>query len=586
MLEALNYPFDDVLINRKKKALKRLLSEKDNLQVIKLAVMGGSTTFALCEFLEIFALKNGFKLEIYQSEYGKFYEEIMFDDAKLVSFKPDVFYIHTNIRNLNSKFKPPTVTSELVDEHCNYFHQIWKKIADTYQCSIIQNNFELPPNGRDGIYDNRGINKLVNAINERFEQNSSSFPNLIVNDLHGLSAMMGLDEWHDLTLWYSYKYAMSYRAFPRIANALAIHLRSIYGAAKKCLVLDLDDTLWSGVIGEVGVNGIELGEGSPVAEAHLAFQKYIVSLKDKGVILAVCSKNDEATAKEGFQHPESVLSRDDFAVFKANWDSKDQNIRDIAKTLNISLDSMVFIDDNPAERELVKQSLPMVEVPNIGDDISQYIHHVDKNGYFDSLNLSEEDSKRNEFYKAEIDRSQCKSTFNNYEDYLESLKMKADISLAGEQQLKRITQLINKTNQFNLTTKRVTETEIKECSIDSDRLLLYGQLEDRFGDNGIVTSILGEIKNDTLEINIWVMSCRVFKRTLEHSMFDKLLEYCKDKNIKKIIGDYIPSKKNIVVKDLYPSFGFKLLTEKNGTETWCYEIQTSLPSLKLNIQLK
>jgi FkbH-like protein len=304
---------------------------------------------------------------------------------------------------------------------------------------------------------------------------------------------------------------MSYDAHPLVAYNISNTIKALLGNNSKCLVLDLDNTIWGGIIGENGLDGLEIGKETPIGEAFTEFQAYIKALNQRGVILAVCSKNDLEVAKKGFSHPDSVLQLKDITVFKANWEPKHENIKAIAREINIDLGSLVFLDDAPSERDIVSAQTPTVKVPNLGNDVARYVEILDRSGYFETISISAEDLKRKRLYGENIKR-QLASRYKDYDEFLESLEMKAEIKPFSSVYLERITQLVNKTNQFNLTTKRYTFSQIEAISRNPQCIALYGRLTDKFGDNGLVSVMIGDIRNDEIQISLWLMSCRVIKR--------------------------------------------------------------------------
>ena len=285
-------------------------------------------------------------------------------------------------------------------------------------------------------------------------------------------------------------------SIPELAFNISKIINSIFGKSKKCLILDLDNTCWGGVIGDDGLNGIDIGLETAVSESFSFFQKYVKELKQRGVILAVCSKNDFQNAKEGFEHPDSILKFDDFSSFKSNWTAKHYNILDIAQEINIGTDSLVFIDDNPVERDLVCSQIPSVSVPNIGSDVINFIDYIDRGGFFEATSLLIDDINRNKYYKENVKRNEDQSTFESYEDFLISLKMTAHIQTFSAVYLERITQLTNKTNQFNLTSKRYNAAEIKAILASDMYIKIYGRLTDKYGDNGLISILIGKIKDN------------------------------------------------------------------------------------------
>ena len=364
-----------------------------------------------------------------------------------------------------------------------------------------------------------------------------------------------------------YKYCLCLDAIPAFSYNVACIIKSIYGKNKKALVLDLDNTLWGGVVGDDGVDGIEIGHETSMGQVYSEFQAYLKELKSCGIMLNVDSKNEEENALAGLNHPEGTLKPDDFIYIKANWQPKDLNFTEIAAELNILPESMVFVDDNPAERAIVTGQIPGVSAPHM-DAPEHYITAIDRCGFFEATALSKDDLSRNEMYKANAQRSKLQKSFASYEDYLRSLEMYADIRPFEPVYLSRITQLTNKSNQFNLTTRRYTESEMRERSNDPSYITLYGKLTDKFGDNGVITVVIGHIARDVLDIELWLMSCRVLKRNMEHAMLDTLAAKARQTGVTTLRGYYYRTAKNNMVKDFYRDFGFTLVSSDGDDTVW------------------
>lgn len=574
----MDYPLDVEYILRKKKSLKKqLLASNDRLQK-KIAILGGSTTSEIKNILELFLLNSGIEPVFYESDYNKYFEDALFDNEQLDKFQPDIIYIHSSIVNILNFPKPndgEDVVNQLLNDEVERYTSIWDALQK-YDCAIIQNNFDYPIDrslGNLDNYDIHGKTFFIMQLNLEFSKNARKINNLYINDINYLSSYIGLEKWVDRSLWYQAKYALSMAAIPELSFNISKIINSILGRAKKCLVLDLDNTCWGGVIGDDGLVGISIGNETAVAEAFETFQKYAKELKDRGVMLAVCSKNYFQNAAEGFQHPETILKFEDFTSFKANWDPKHQNIIDIAQEINIGIDSLVFIDDNPAERDIVSSQIPDVSVPDVGRDVIFFIDHIDKNGYFEPIILSTDDMKRNQYYEDNKKRLSVKSKYATYGDYLKSLEMVAEINSFNSLYLDRITQLTNKTNQFNLTTKRYTYSEIEKISSSNDYIKLYGKLTDKYGDNGLISITIGCLKNGQCFIELWLMSCRVLKRNMEYAMLDELVIQCQQRNITEIIGYYLETEKNKMVAKLYEDFGFILMEKNDSSSVWKLDIK-------------
>lgn len=572
-----DYPLDVNKILRKKKSIKKDLLLNDNFIEKNIAILGGSTTAEIKNILELFLLKSGIKPNFYESEYNKYYEDALFGNDELDKFNPDIIYIHTANKNI-IKYPEPKDSSEDIDKllssEIQKYKSIWSSLSK-FDCAIIQNNFEYTENrnlGNLDCYDVHGKTYFINQLNDKFSQEARAIKHLYINDINYLSSYIGLKNWFDKSLWHQAKYVVSMESIPELAFNISKIITSIIGKSKKCLVLDLDNTCWGGVIGDDGLDGINIGTETAINESYTVFQEYVKELKGRGITLAVCSKNDFKNAKEGFNHPDSILKFGDFASFKANWNPKDHNILDIAKEINIGIDSLVFIDDNPAERDLVLSQIPSVSVPNVGGDVIDFIRHIDRNGYFEPVSLSDDDKNRSQYYEDNKKRVNEQATFQSYDEFLVSLEMTAEIKSFSPIYLDRITQLTNKTNQFNLTTKRYTAGEIENISTNDEYIKIYGKLADKYGDNGLIAVSIGSIKNRQCHIDLWLMSCRVLKRDMEFLMFDEFVKQSTEKGVSEIVGYYYKSTKNNMVSNLYEELGFTLSEVDNEDTIWILDI--------------
>ena len=585
MNDIFTYPFDAAEIMKKQKKLKRELLEDGTARIKKrIAILCGSTADAVRDVLELFLLNYGIEPEFWTSEYGRFHDDALYPPEELISFKPDIIYIHTTYRNIGSfpalSDSPETVIA-LLDKQFGHFREIWESLDRKFGCPVIQNNFEQPPFrllGNSDFSDIHGRVRFVNELNAMLAEYASHSKTLNICDISYVASCCGLDEWHDGTQWYMYKYAFPMGDVPYIAANLAAIIKAMLGKNKKVLALDLDNTLWGGVVGDDGVEGIKIGRDLPSGQVYSEFQDYVKLHKDMGVLLTICSKNDEENAYDGLGHPDASLHADDFTVIQANWDNKDENILRTADMLNLLPDSFVFADDNPAERQIVRDRVKGAAVPEM-DGAENYIRILDRNRYFEVVGaLTEDDLKRSEMYKQNALRAAAGHDIADYGEYLDSLEMKAYIKPFEPLYIPRIAQLTNKSNQFNVTTRRYTEGEIANIAFDPHYITLYGRLEDKFGDNGVVSVIIGNIRGTELHIDLWIMSCRVLKRDMELAMLDELVKAAKKLDIKAIIGHYLPTLKNSMVKNLFGRFGFeKTYEDSKGNTDWRLETAEYTP---------
>lgn len=579
-MKELEYPFDPEWILKKKKALKRELLQNTQQTFLekKIAILGGSTTRDIRDILELFLLNYGIRPCFYESEYNQYYADGMFPNPALEEFHPDILYIHTTNRNIEqypSLEDDRTLVTQKLQAEYERFRALWEHLHAVYGCPVIQNNFEPPFYrllGNRDASDHRGRWNYIQRLNQMFYEYADTHQDFYIHDICYEAADYGLERWSDPFYWNMYKYAMCVPAIPYTAFQLARIIKSIFGRNKKVLNLDLDNTLWGGVIGDDGPENIEIGQETSLGQTYAEFQDYLKQHKKLGVLLSVNSKNNEETALSGLERADSVLKREDFVAFRANWEPKSHNLYATAEELKLLPESFVFVDDNPAEREIVRQEVPGAAVPEI-TKVEEYIRVLDRSGFFEVTNFSEDDLKRNEMYLANEQRNRMQKNFSDYGDYLRSLEMKAGIGAFDQAYFSRIAQLTNKSNQFNLTTHRYSQSEIEQIAADPQYLTLCGRLEDKFGDNGVVSIVIGRKEKDVLHIELWLMSCRVLKRDMEYAMMDTLVKQCRDCGIRQIYGYFYPTAKNAMVKDFYALQGFEKLEEDaDGNAKWFFRI--------------
>lgn len=590
-MNRVDYPFDrEYILTKKRKLKKELMNVFPFFVKKRIAILGGSTTANIKDTLEIFLLNYGIEATFYESEYCRYYEDAVFSNSHLDEFKPEIVYVCTTVRNI---LQWPDINdgedkvNQLLNNEIDKYRRIWDSLYERYQCTIIQNNVELPPHRLMGNYEavaDFGSVNYVMRLNLLISQEIQKRNYLHLIDLNYIASDYGITKWHDMVAWYSYKYAMSLDAIPDLAYNVANVIKAVLGKNKKVIVLDMDNTLWGGVIGDDGIDNILLGSETPIGHAYSDFQKFVKKYTELGILLAINSKNEYENALAGLAHPDSILKKEDFVSIKANWMPKDVNLQTIASELSLGTDSFVFIDDNPAERMIVSENIPVVSAPDIRN-VTDYIQIIDHAGYFETVSISADDRKRNAMYLENANRMNMASTFTDYGEYLKALDMKATMKPFESVYIARITQLTNKSNQFNLTTKRYTQEEIENIADSDDHITLYGRLEDKFGDNGIVTVVIGKIQEETCSIELWLMSCRVLKRTMEYAMMDTFIEKCKKKGIRIIEGVYIPTAKNGMVKDFYKDMGFSLIAEDGDITTWQLDITNKISKKNKYIQI-
>jgi FkbH-like protein len=514
-------------------------------------------------------LRREIAISIYEADYGQYWQELTDTASGLYEFKPstilfalDGYHLAAGVHAGMTKVDVDAALEEVQSR----IRDCWRLARDGFACSIIQ---QMPLPVHSTILGNNEHRlsgskaAFIARLSAAFRPMADDF-GVDVLALDARVARDGIAAWHDAGLWHRAKQEVSPAAAPMYGELLVRLFGAKQGRSYKCLVMDLDNTLWGGVIGDDGLEGIILGQGSALGEAFVAFQEYARELSRRGIILAVCSKNDEVNALEPFdKHPEMILKRGDIACFVANWSDKAANLRAIAEQLNIGLDSLVFIDDNPFERTLVRQELPMVAVPEVGDDPTTFAQTLADAGYFEGLAVTQEDRERSGQYQGNRLRDALKASATDLPSYLRSLEMQLSWRKFDEMGLSRTVQLINKTNQFNLTTRRYTEEDVLAVMRDDRAFGLQLRLIDRFGDNGIISILIGKMQNDEdLLIDTWLMSCRVLGRQVEPTTLSVVADQARALGARRLIGEYIPTKKNGMVRDHYAKLGFIVIQEE------------------------
>ena len=585
--EALRHPTGYRQLERAGKLLRKIPRDQlEGQRRIRIALLGGFTTQLLHPLLEVACFRDGILAEIYEAEYGIFRQEVLDPTSALHRFRPDVVILATSWRDAHL---PPVHADpdQAVQSLVEGFAGLWRICNQTLGAHVIQHAFDAPPAeslGHLGHALPGGRTRVLLRAN--LALHAAAGPGVSILDFPGVAGRAGAAAWSDPGLWYLAKQHPGVDALPLLVDEYTVHLRALYGLSRKVLVLDLDNTLWGGVIGEDGLDGIALGGHSPEGEAHADLQRYALELRERGIVLAVCSKNNDADAREPFEkHPEMLLRLDHIAVFRANWQDKVTNLRDIAATLGVGTDSLVFVDDNPTERAWVRREMPEVAVPEIGDDPSRYVEVLQRARLFEALSLSDEDRTRAEAYAANARRAELEAGVADLGEFLASLDMVAQVRPFEEANLPRITQLVNKSNQFNLTTRRYTQEQIRAFAADPACITRCFRLRDRFGDNGLIGVMIGRLQpgGRQLEIDTWLMSCRVLGRRMEELMCGELMRAAQEAGVERILGRYIPTRKNALVQDLYLRMGFQPLGDDarpgttEGETLWEYDLREQPP---------
>ncbi len=575
-----NQDLDFVATMKLDNRFQSFLTEKSThgFPVLRLAILAAATMDHLLPAIRVGALRRGVVVECYLAPFDQIQQELLVETSGCYAFKPDVVLVSCD--SLSKMPELPLAASEEVIQKTvvalsSEWARAWDVIQNKLNAVVVQSTFLTPPLRMFGEFDARvpaSPFALVQRLNATLRAEAAK-KNVLLLDIDSMAMEQGIAQWFDVSLWHHAKQMISPVAAPLFGKRVGQILGAVRGTSKKCLVLDLDNVLWGGVVGDDGVQGLVFGQGDAVGEAFLAFQRYVKRLKEAGVLLAVCSKNDESVAREVFEKRSDMpLKLNDFSIFVANWNDKATNMEFISKQLNIGLDSLVFFDDNPAERELIRQKFPVMAVPEVPVDPSGYVDCLSQAGFFEAAQFSSEDANRSTFYASNAQRTEAANQAHDITDFLKSLEMELEISRFDDVGVARISQLINKSNQYNLTTRRYTDAQVRRMVNEPNLLTYQARLKDKFGDNGMISVIIAKPFDDkSLVIDTWLMSCRVLGRQVEHNLLNSLVADAKRAGYKKIIGEYIPTDKNHMVQALYPSFGFKAMSP-NGHASLLWEL--------------
>jgi len=556
---------------------KNLKKDYNGFQSFKIALLGDSSTQFLRQAIRGSGFNSELDLEIYEADYDRIDQEISDEAAYLYEFNPDFILIFQNTQKIKETFyfSNENKRHNFAELHISHLNDLIEIIDSKLKARIIYSNFIEINDGAFGNFGNKVESSFLfqlRKLNFELMKLAVQRRDFFINDLSSLNSQWGLKTSFDAKMYVNASITLSHDFTAIVAeNTLSI-IRSLIGKIKKCIILDLDNTIWGGIIGDDGIEKIQIGELG-IGKAFSDFQQWVKELKRRGIIVAVCSKNTESIAREPFdKHPDMVLKMEDISVFVANWDSKVDNIRYIQSILNIGFDTIVFIDDNPFEREIVRSEIQEIVVPELPIDPSLYLEFVKELNLFETSSLSTEDSNRTIQYQEEAKRSSVKKLFTSEDDYLKSLSMKSHVKAFDNFSIPRIAQLTQRSNQFNLRTKRYTEKDVVLIMESEGYSTLSFTLEDKFGDNGLIAAVILESKNDIMFIDTWIMSCRVLNRRMEEFILNEIVGIVKSKGKNKLVGEYLPTQKNVIVKDLFESLGF---LQEN--ELWILDINQFTP---------
>lgn len=558
------------------KELKKLLkSDLSAFPSIKVSLIGDTATQFLGTAIKGAGVERGYNINLFEAEYNQVERQFLNSTSELYEFDADMIIVFQSTHKLGELHSqlPVEQQMKLADERLGFITSICE-IPALANKKIIYFNYPEIDDTVFGSYANKVTSSLsyqVRKLNYELMNLAQQYSNLFICDIAGLQNKLGRDFMFASNIYVSTEMVLSIDALPYVASRVMDIVCAIKGQFKKCLILDLDNTVWGGVIGDDGIEGIQLGHGLGVGKAFTEFQMWIKKLRQRGIIICVASKNNEETAKEPFEkHPDMILKLDDIAVFQANWETKVDNIRTIQSILNIGFDSMVFLDDNPFERNIVREHIKGITVPELPEDPGDYLEYLYSLNLFETASYSSADKDRTKQYQVEAKRVSLSKTFTNEADFLKSLNMVSTVSGFTKFNTPRIAQLSQRSNQFNLRTVRYTEADITALADNPDVIDLSFTLEDKFGDNGLIAVIIMKrLDADTLFIDTWFMSCRVLKRGMENFTLNIMTEKAKAAGYKRIIGEYLPTAKNKMVENHYSDLGFNKI---EGTETAQYEL--------------
>lgn len=542
---------------------KNLKKDFSNLKHLKIAILGDTATQFLKQAIQGLGFDEGFNLEIWEADFNQIERQVFDSSSELYEFNPEIVIIFQSSHKLLGKYNKikPEQHLQFASNELESISNVYSNLTSNLNAKVIYYNYTEIDDSVFGNYANKTGSSFLfqmRKLNYELMVLASETPNLYLCDLSSIQNLVGKSNFFQTSVYINTEMVLSLEVLPKVATKTLDLIKTINGIFKKCVILDLDNTTWGGIIGDDGLENIQVGSLG-IGKAFSEFQYWIKKLKNRGIIVAVCSKNTESVAKEPFEkHPDMVLHLEDISVFIANWENKADNIRQIQSILNIGFDSMVFLDDNPFERNIVRENIPEICVPELPEDPADYLEYLYPLNLFETVSFSNEDTERTKLYQIEAQRATVQQKFTNEDDFLQSLNMLSLVESFNKFNIPRVAQLSQRSNQFNLRTIRYTDADIENLITSKDYFTFAFTLEDKFGDNGLICVIILKHKNEsTLFIDTWFMSCRVLKRGMENFVLNTISNFAKEKGYTYLEGEYIPTAKNEMVKDHYLNLGFE-----------------------------
>jgi len=551
---------------------------------LRIALLGSFTLNGFEETIRVKCHQKKIECQTYVGNYNQYNQDILNKDSKFYKFKPELTFLILDVRHILGElyFQPYSISvserKELVTIKVNEITNLIKTIIENSNSRVILTDLQVPTYSPYGINEQNeefGVKQIVREINTKIRYENKDNPLLSILDFNEFIQKHGEENVFSYKQFFSGDMKISIEYIPKFVNEMMRFVNAVVGITKKCIVLDLDNTLWGGVIGEDGFNNIKLGD-NPIGRSFVEFQKRLLALNQRGIILAINSKNNFDDAMKVInEHPNMILREDNFGCIKINWNDKVTNLHEISSELNIGLDSFVFFDDDPINREFVKSQLNQVLVVDLPSDSAKFAHILTEMNVFESLKITEEDKKRKDMYLGQRKRVEFENKIGDFNEFLKQMDIQVLIKKADGFSIPRISQLTLKTNQFNLTTKRYQEDQISSFSDDKNRIVECAQVSDKFGDNGITGVYIVEKKNDEWIIDTFLLSCRIIGRGVEDIMLSQLIERARKENVKKIKGKFIPTKKNKPAENFYEEFGFK-----KEDDFWVFDTEQTIKKLE------